>query len=326
MRPTINQFRRALDQAVSGNQVMIKSFNALGIEMEDIAGLSVGDSLDIVAKKMYEARDSAEVMAESVRILGSESTRVQGILFELGEIGIGGLTDKYQDYIRTLEEIRLADRQQERLDRQKRRTYTMLSGAVSKLAGGYEVFFRSVFGQDYDEIQEAMFGNIEEDLKRREKAEQQRRQLMKETAEATALLKLKELNEQRRFNKLTEEQQQRELRAKIDALNAELRMAKTAQERLEITREIAAAEEKIKKDKDKDKGKKYSDLERIGANLITPESLGRFSELDPRANISKDRAARLYEIYGKLQTEQGKKMMRYMQDIADNTSNNQAVL
>ena len=100
--------------------------------------------------------------------------------------------------------------------------------------------------------------------------------------------------------------------------------AESMEEAAETIKEVVEALPKEIAKKEADRA--FGNLRAIGANLITPESLGKFGELDPRANLSKDRVARIYEIYGKLQTEQGKKMMRYMQDIADNTSNNQAVL
>jgi hypothetical protein len=327
LRPTINQFRRALDQAMSGNQSMIKSLKTMGIQMDDIAGLTVGQSLDLVTSKMYEGRDSAEVMAESVKLLGSESTRVQAILFELGEVGIGGLIDKYKEYMMAVEAVNAADRQQEIVERTNRRILSRSANLFAKGVGTWELLLRGG-GRKLDE---EIFGNPEKQARLAKDANDKRREYMRAAAEARAKMEIDQINEQRRIAAMREEEQQKYYKDKLDELNAELAIAKTAQERLEIIKEIAKIEGKIKEDKieaieaEKQEGK-FSDLRRIGANLITPESLGRFGELDPRANLSKDRVARIYEIYGKIQTEQGKKMMRYMQDIADNTSNNQAVL
>lgn len=91
LRPAINMYRRSVDQALAGNENIIKSFTALGISMYDLERMNTDERFDAIAKALYNAQGDANDMANITKLLGAESTRLNDILKTVGKDGLPAL-------------------------------------------------------------------------------------------------------------------------------------------------------------------------------------------------------------------------------------------
>jgi len=94
MRPAINQLRRAIAEAKSGNDNFLQSFAKLGIGIDDLKSKNTEQLLFDVGKAMHEGGGSADVATAAVKVMGAESTRLNEILKTLGSEGLDQLISK----------------------------------------------------------------------------------------------------------------------------------------------------------------------------------------------------------------------------------------
>lgn len=300
LRPTINQFRRALDNAESGNVSAKQAFKDLGIEMSDLKGLNVEQALGLVTRKMYEGAESAQVMAASQKVLGAESTRVQSILMEYGRVGIGGLIDQYKDLIRTQEEVIAADRLQELQERNARRISARAGGILAKGIATIELLARAATpgGKSAEELDKEIFGDPEGQAKLMQDILKRRRELSRKLEEVRAEEQITEINQMRiRLGMTPEERREADIK-KLHKLYGELNEEATATGRLDIVKQIYEIESQIAKTKKDAKDKELSGdalsgdaLRRIGGASFSETSyltgqFGPFRSEDKRLTKS----------------------------------------
>lgn len=133
MRPAINALRRAVEAAKGGNEQYAKSFETLGVSSQELSGMSTEQVLNAVAKAMYESADSADVSVAATKVLGAESTRLNGILKDLGSEGLQQLIERLKEsgHIMSEQTVGSLDRAEESASRLGNRLKNMAMISVA---------------------------------------------------------------------------------------------------------------------------------------------------------------------------------------------------
>jgi chromosome segregation ATPase len=124
LRPAINAMRRSVEEAITGNEQYKEAFENLGISIEDLKNQNTEQTFDAITRAMADSNANAETLTASTKVLGAESTRLQGMLIDLGQQGLQNVIDKLKEQNRILDNETVAS-----LD-QAQQTYTEFTDSV----------------------------------------------------------------------------------------------------------------------------------------------------------------------------------------------------
>jgi len=93
----VSHLGRAGAEAAEGNKNLAAAFRTLGIDAKSFVGLSVDEKMGVIAKAMYDNRDSVAGTAAAYDLLGRGAGRLIGIMQTLGKDGIEKLKQGFID-------------------------------------------------------------------------------------------------------------------------------------------------------------------------------------------------------------------------------------
>ena len=139
---TLDRLQQQTDQARNGNEKAIQSFADLGITLQDLERKSPEQVLEAVTRAMVSNQGSARASVAATDLLGARSTRLQGILNQLGEKGFGELNAEMLATAQIMEEsmVRAGDKMEEGLSRALNRMTTKVNTFAIKGLSGMKIF------------------------------------------------------------------------------------------------------------------------------------------------------------------------------------------
>lgn len=121
------------DARVKGTGPLVEGLASLGLELEDLEGLSTEEKVGLIGEAMGEIDDESRRSAIGMQIFGDRSGRMNVLAME-GAEGIKALGDRAEDLGRVLDEETIAAG--EELTDQLLDLDAMIGGLVNKLAAG----------------------------------------------------------------------------------------------------------------------------------------------------------------------------------------------
>ena len=182
-------------EAITENGMMRKSFEKMGISIEELRNLSPEETFKTLSKVMAENGEDMEVLDGYYEIFGK---RAGGTLLEsmksLGSEGFDNVTEKMieQNRIMDQETIKLFDRYEQKLKETEEATKNFFAKALSKTIGGFEYLGRTIkgvvvdnksFAESSSDAADAIFG-VNENLRMLTVEEREARKAAEELAEA----------------------------------------------------------------------------------------------------------------------------------------------
>jgi vacuolar-type H+-ATPase subunit I/STV1 len=260
-----------LEQAKTGSDAQIKAFKALGISAKEFANMSTEQALEAVSKAMANGKDSATTMAAATQLLGAESTRLRGVLIELGEKGVDNLKDGLKDlaYIMTDDVVRAGNKMEENLSRNFQALKTSAQSQFIKILPGltYQILSAADFvgervgagGGRAQRFSTGLFGyetpgtRSRGEVQQIKREEEEARRLAKEAADQ----EIYDMERKLRLEKLTAKQRVDVLKIQLDARrkyeaaaeNEEERV-KRAKDRIKIEEEYVRAVKDLQKEQE----------------------------------------------------------------------------
>lgn len=110
-------------EAITGNEAAIKSFEALGIAMEDLKGMTPEQALEAVSRNLHMVDESADATKAMFDLLGARGGKMKEALQLAAKDGFGALNESMKEAGRIMEEdvVKRLDNLEERFARQKQR-------------------------------------------------------------------------------------------------------------------------------------------------------------------------------------------------------------
>lgn len=139
---TLDRLQQQTDQARNGNEKAIQSFADLGITLQDLERKSPEQVLEAVTRAMVSNQGSARASVAATDLLGARSTRLQGILNQLGQKGFGELNAEMLATAQIMEEsmVRAGDKMEEGLSRALNRMTNKVNTFAIKGLSGMKIF------------------------------------------------------------------------------------------------------------------------------------------------------------------------------------------
>jgi flagellar biosynthesis regulator FlaF len=128
LQTTMTSLTNKQMEALSGNKAAVAQFERLGISMDALRKMSPEQALEAVTRAMYQNQGNASAAAAATDILGARSTKLQGVLLQLGSKGFADLNADMLKSGQIMEKdmIRAGDRMEQGLTR----AFTKVGNAV----------------------------------------------------------------------------------------------------------------------------------------------------------------------------------------------------
>ncbi len=98
IRMALTNLRQATVGALTGNEQLAAAFKKLGVNAEELSKLPLTEQLETVARAFVASGDDAEAFSALITLLGERNVpQLRGMLQELAERGLGGLSDKLRE-------------------------------------------------------------------------------------------------------------------------------------------------------------------------------------------------------------------------------------